>query len=75
MLDGGRFTTWALWQIENRKKFKTMIYALVSYQTNIRSNHSLIDDTSLVKSKIVAVKDLLEINDLFDHIVDVKVLI
>ena len=51
-----------------------MIYALVSYQTSIKSSHPLLNDISIVKSKIVAVKDLLEINDLFDHIVDVKVL-
>lgn len=52
-----------------------MITALVKYRYTIKSSHALLDDTSVVKYQVVKVKCLTEINDMFDHIEDVKILI
>lgn len=47
---------------------------LVKYKQWIDSRHPQIDDTIEIRSKIVKVKDLLELNDLFRNITDVKIL-
>jgi len=47
---------------------------LVKYKQWIDSGHSQFDDTIEDRSKIVKVKDLTELNDLFRQITDVKIL-
>ena len=47
---------------------------LVKYEQWIDSGHPQIDDTVKVRTKIVKVKDLLELNDLFRKITDVEIL-
>ena len=48
---------------------------LVKYTQWIDSGHAQLDGTTEVRGKVVKVKDLLELNEMFLNITDIKILI
>jgi len=56
------------------KKTKLMIKVLVHYKQWVDSGNVHFDDTLEDRSKIVEVKDLLELNDMFRHITKIEVI-
>lgn len=51
-----------------------MITVLVHYKQWADAGHYMLDDTLEDRSKVVKVKDLLELNDMFRHIVKIEIL-
>lgn len=47
---------------------------LVKYKQWLDSGHSMLDDTIEIRTKIVEVANLLDLNDMFRSITDVKIL-
>lgn len=48
---------------------------LVKYKELVKSNHYMIDDNLISKSKIVQIEDLAALNEMFTNITEVKILI
>lgn len=53
---------------------KTEITCLVKYRKTISAGHALLDDHVITKTEVVKVSDLLDLNDMFSSIEDVKII-
>ena len=50
------------------------ITVLVIYERWVKSNHALLDDYKVKASKIVEVENLLDLNEKFKNILEIKIL-
>lgn len=58
----------------NRIKMKNMITVLVHYKQWVEACHPMLDDTLENRSKVVKVKDLEELNNMFRYITKIEIL-
>lgn len=57
-----------------KPKGNSKITALVTYWKSQESGHAMLDDTKNKTTKIVEVEKLVDINEMFTNLVDVKIL-
>lgn len=55
-------------------EISNMITALVKFRVLAKAGHPMLDDQWITKSKVVEVEKATDLNELFNHIIDIKIL-